>query len=100
MIKAIMPAQPRQRAVSAKLELQAPPPSPAPIRTARRPENSAPAQPVQQTRTVMVMTEWTEMHASSQVTYTTAKDRFVRRPSVEPALYLVRTPNGWLIIQI
>jgi len=49
---------------------------------------------------VMVMTEWTEVHAASQVTYSTSKDRLVPRQRAVQALYLVRTPTGWLIIQI
>jgi beta-lactamase regulating signal transducer with metallopeptidase domain len=100
MVRAIMPAQPRQHAVSVKLNCKRhrlPQLQPERLASLRMPMQS---NSVQSARTVMVMTEWTEVRAASQVTYTTSKDRYPRRPNAVPALYLVRTPEGWLIIQI
>jgi hypothetical protein len=100
LVKAIMPTQRRQRAVSAKLNCKRhrlPQLQPERLAALRIPPQLNAVEPA---RTVMVMTEWTEVRAASQVTYTTTKDRDPRRPNAVPALYLVRTPNGWLIIQI
>jgi beta-lactamase regulating signal transducer with metallopeptidase domain len=99
-VKTIMPAQPRQRTIPAKLNCKR---HRLPqLQTERLADLRIPPIPnsVQSTRAVMVMTEWTEVHAASQVTYTTSKDGFIRRPNAVETLYVVRTPNGWLIIQI
>jgi hypothetical protein len=100
-VKAIMPAQPRERAIPAKFNCkhhrlpQLQPERLAALRVPPQPNSVQPS-----AGTFMVMTQWTEVHAASQVTYTSSKDRLIHRQRAVQALYLVRTPNGWLIIQI
>lgn len=101
MVKAIMPARPLQRAIAAKLNCkrrrlpQLQPERLADLRTPPRPDSVQPS-----AHAVMVMTEWTEIQDGSRMVYTVSRGQQMSRRHVTPALYLVRTPNGWLIIQI
>jgi len=100
MVKAIMPAQPQERATPAKLNCkrhrlpQLQPERLAGLRIPPQPnalQHSAGA--------VMVMTEWTKTQTQGQMVLRQWVTRSAP-PQVVQALYLVRTPTGWLIIQI
>ncbi len=79
-----------------------------PARLARlrtSPQLRTPPQPAQNSaefsaHAVMVMTQWTEMQNAARMEYSVARELQFRRPNVISAVYVVRTPTGWLIIQI
>ncbi len=106
MVKAIVPEQTRQPVETAKIvrakmkgkchrlpQLQ--PVQLAALRTPPQPDTA-----LFSAHAVMVMTEWTEMQNSARAAYAVARDREFHRPNVVQAVYLVRTPDGWLIIKI
>lgn len=51
-------------------------------------------------RAVTVMTEWTETRSQDGMTYTVSRQQQICETRVVQAVYVVRTPDGWLIIKI
>jgi beta-lactamase regulating signal transducer with metallopeptidase domain len=101
MVKAIMPAQPMPHSLPAKLTAKRH--SLPRFQETRLADLRTPQQPnveLLSARAVMVMTQFTEMQNAARVAYAVARDREFRRPQVVSAVYMVRTPTGWLIIQI
>ena len=56
--------------------------------------------PLHADRNVMVMAQWTDVQNAARLTYAVSRQQQLHRSQVVQAVYVVRTPTGWLIIQI
>ncbi|HUY95984.1 MAG TPA: M56 family metallopeptidase [Terracidiphilus sp.] len=112
MVKAVIPARPASRGA---LDHAAEPQTrPAAIRRAKIHRAAAPMNrlaslrtpPPPQSETLLVMTEWTDIASQPQVVLAFARTPDGKQgakqaaPTFQPAFAVVRTPAGWLVIQI
>ncbi len=101
MVKAVMPEPHRQHAMAGRATYKRHNlPNLQRDRLADLRMPPTPAPPDVSARAAMVMAQLVEMQNAARVTYAVARDREFHRPNVVRAVYVVRTPNGWLIIQI
>lgn len=101
MVKAVMPEPHRQQAGSARATYKRHNlPNLQRDRLADLRMPSTPAPPDVSARAAMVMAQLVEMQNAARVTYAVARDQEFHRANVVRAVYVVRTPTGWLIIQI
>jgi len=67
------------------------------LRTRLRPNDSQIS-----ARAAMVTSQWTDMQTAARLAYVVSRQQELRRQQMQTvqAVYVVRTPTGWLIIQI
>jgi beta-lactamase regulating signal transducer with metallopeptidase domain len=111
-VKVVMPCQAHQQVIRIKAQRKRralPQLQPVRLASLRVPPPSNANSP----REVMVTTQWTEMRTADGVVYAVSRQQIRRAqangtpriqspasPQVISGVYVVRTPNGWLIIQI
>lgn len=100
MVKAVVSRepQPQARPVTVRKRHKNPAQPAARLASLRTPPPPA-------VRTLLVMTKWTELPTQTQLVLAQWPDaaagrQIVGRPAAIPAMYIVRTPTGWFILQI